>query len=361
MNDSKNQTTAQVDRKSRFVTKAWYVALWSEELPEGRLISQTIMNIPVVLFRQGNGQPAALLDRCPHRFAPLSMGHLLPESTVQCPYHGLEFSAAGVCTKNPHPPNRIPAGAHVRAFQVIEKYSMVWIWMGEGSGDPADIPDYSFIDQAPSIHITDPGYLNVKAHYELVVYNLMDLSHVVYVHPGILGSAQIVASEIEIQQTAQTVTVKRVARNVETPGMFKMMSTEIEDHGDSFTEITWYAPSNLFLRTGSCPTGAPQESGTGYLAIHLLTPETDRTTHYRYSAVRWNVQTKGEAENIEIRRKIAELRTFAFTEQDAPIIEAQQRRIDSAYDNLNPILLSIDGGPRRCQQILEKVLHAESP
>ncbi|MFZ9989989.1 MAG: Rieske 2Fe-2S domain-containing protein [Burkholderiaceae bacterium] len=353
-------STGKTHQSNRFVKNAWYVALWSEELPKGQLVSQTIMNIPVVLFRQADGRPAALLDRCPHRFAPLSMGQLLPDNTVQCPYHGLEFSAAGACTRNPHPPNRIPATAQVQTFGVIEKYSMIWVWMGEGPGDPNDIPNYSFIDQAEPLHVTDPGYLKVKAHYELVVYNLMDLSHVVYVHPGILGSDQIVTSDINIQQTPRTVTVSRVARDVETPAMFRMLAPGNLERGDSFTEITWYAPSNLFLRTGSCQTDSPQETGTGYLAIHLLTPETDRTTHYRYTAVRWNVLTETEADNVEIRKKIAELRTYAFAKQDAPIIEAQQQRLDMSSENLDPVLLSIDGGPRRCQLAIDRLLEAEN-
>ena len=86
------------------------------------------------------------------------------------------------------------------------------------------------------------------------------------------------------------------------------------------------------LVTGICTPGAVPESGTGYHAIHMLTPETDSTTHYFFTAVRFNVQTADEALNREIQDKISTTRRFAFEEQDAPVIEAQQLMIDSAHD-----------------------------
>jgi hypothetical protein len=63
--------------------------------------------------------------------------------------------------------------------------------------------------------------------------------------------------------------------------------------------------------------GAVPESGTGYHAIHMLTPETDRTTHYFFTAVRFNVLTAVDELNAQIRDKISTTRWFAFEEQDA--------------------------------------------
>ena len=100
--------------------------------------------------------------------------------------------------------------------------------------------------------------------------------------------------------------------------------------------MRWMAPSNMRLVTGICMPGAAPESGTGYHAIHMLTPETDSTTHYFFTAVRFNVQTSDEALNREIQDKISTTRRFAFEEQDAPVIEAQQAIIDSALDAGRP-------------------------
>lgn len=355
------KTAGEGPGTTRMIRNAWYVGLWSSELPAGKLVAKKILGEPVVFFRKEDGRPAAMIDRCSHRFVPLSMGTLLPGDRVQCPYHGLEFAGDGKCVKNPHPPCTIPPAAHLRSFPVVERHSMVWIWMGDQPADPGLIPDYGVIDSSPPLHVTDPGYLNIKANYELIVNNLLDLSHVVYLHAGILGSAGIVESEVEVETKGDVVQVSRFAKDVETPGMFKMMAPEGElERGDSFTAIAWYAPSNLLLKTGSCKTGQPQDSGTGYVAIHLLTPETERTTHYRFTAVRWNVLTQGDELNEKIRQKIAELRLFAFAEQDGPVVEAQQRRMDESAVDLQPVLLKIDAGPVRCKRVLDRLLSEDA-
>jgi phenylpropionate dioxygenase-like ring-hydroxylating dioxygenase large terminal subunit len=350
---TETRTVSQVPR-SRFVKNAWYVGLWGNELPAGKMVHQTIIAEPVVFFRKEDGTPAAILDRCPHRFAPLSMGLLLAGDRVQCPYHGLQFAADGQCVENPHHPCTISSNLHLPAFTVVEKYSLIWIWMGDRPADPSDIPSvYSCLDTHPPEHITDAGYINIKAHYELIVNNLLDLSHAVYLHDGSLGNADIIASDVDVEVKGDVITVSRIAKDVAQPGMFKMLGI---DWGDSWTSISWYAPSNLYLITGGSPTGQPKETGTGYLGIHLLTPETERTTHYRYTAVRWHVVTEGDELNEHLRQKIYQMRSFAFAEQDKPIIEAQQRLMDDATTDIKPALLSIDIGPSRYKRVLDRLL-----
>jgi vanillate O-demethylase monooxygenase subunit len=119
------------------------------------------------------------------------------------------------------------------------------------------------------------------------------------------------------------------------------------------------APSTMRLLTGICTPGAVPESGTGYHAIHMLTPETDRTTHYFFTAVRFNVQTTDDTLNRQIQDKISTTRRFAFEEQDAPVIEAQQEIIDSALTPVDPIILAIDVGPVRYKRILQKMIERE--
>jgi vanillate O-demethylase monooxygenase subunit len=123
--------------------------------------------------------------------------------------------------------------------------------------------------------------------------------------------------------------------------------------------IRWMAPSNLLLQTGVAMPGVPREKGTGYWVIHFLTPETDATTHYHFTAVRWNVQTKGEALNRELIDKIGAGRLYAFAEQDAPVIEAQQAAIDQSPDPVDMTMLSIDVGPMRYKRILERLIREE--
>ncbi len=338
----------------QFVTNCWYVALWASELPADGLVARTLLGRPVLLFRRQDGTPAAMDDTCSHRFAPLSMGKKLPGDRIQCPYHGLEFNADGRCVHNPHGNGAIPQAAHLRGYTLVERHQMIWIWMGERPADPSKIPDYSCLDAADPLHATDPGYMMMNAHYELVIDNLLDLSHISYLHAGILGSAGTIVADIEVTQNDDIITVARRSTDGETPGMLKMMGAV--EQGDQWTVISWMPPSCLLLNFGCGPTGRPMEEGTGYYAIHLLTPETDRTTHYCFSAVRWNVQTTDRALNEEVRGNIAKMRRFAFVEQDGPVIEAQQRRMDAATTPLQPVLLSIDAGPVQYQRILRRML-----
>lgn len=354
------ENKAKAIPEDRFVRNAWYVGLWADELPEGKLVHQTILNEPVVFFRKEDGSPAAIVDRCSHRFAPLSMGKLLPGNRVQCGYHGLEFDSMGKCVHNPHGNCSIPAASHLKGYPVVERHKFIWIWMGDGVADPSKIPDYSCLDTSPDEHITDAGYLMIKAHYELIVDNLLDLSHTTYVHEGILGNSDTVVADIAVEQAGDVITVARPSKDTVTPGMLQMLSPQGYERGDQWSTISWYAPSNLILEYGVSKVGEAKEKGTGYLALHLITPETPRSTHYRFRAVRWNVQTEGDENNEKIRAKIGELRTFAFAEQDAPIIEAQQRRMDSASDPLVPTLLAIDAGPVRYRRVLDRMLSEEN-
>jgi vanillate O-demethylase monooxygenase subunit len=342
-----------------FLRNTWYVAMFSGDLAPGQLVHRTILNEPVLFFRKEDGSVAAMTNRCSHRFLPLSMGKLLPGNRVQCLYHGVEFGADGRCVKNPHGNGISPPAAHLKSYPVVERHTLIWIWMGDKAADPATIPDYSCLDDRPTLHVTRPGYLKVAANYQLIVDNLLDLSHISYVHAGILGNADTAAAEPVVDQKGDVLSVTRNSKNAETPGILKMMSSpDFVERGDQWQTMCWYPPSNMLLEFGASKTGEPKERGTGYFAIHFLTPETERTTHYHYTAARWNVLTDDE-QNAKIRDKIYEMRTFAFAEQDLPVIEAQQVSMDQAGKDLMPVLLSIDAGPVRYRKVLDRLLSEE--
>src|ERR1035437_2598834 len=88
---------------SRYLCNAWYVAGFADEFTPEKLIARTLLDQPIVMFRNETGSITALADRCPHRFAPLSAGRVCDGGrSVRCGYHGLEFGADGRCTRNPH-------------------------------------------------------------------------------------------------------------------------------------------------------------------------------------------------------------------------------------------------------------------
>lgn len=77
-----------------------------------------------VLFRDGSGRPAALVDTCPHRFSPLSKGRVAEDGRLQCPYHGWRFDAEG---RGANPSQPELKHCDVRSFQVVERWGYLWL------------------------------------------------------------------------------------------------------------------------------------------------------------------------------------------------------------------------------------------
>jgi vanillate O-demethylase monooxygenase subunit len=199
----------------------------------------------------------------------------------------------------------------------------------------------------------------VRANYQLLIDNLLDLSHTCYLHAGVLGNADTVGAEIKVEQDGDDVLVGRHSHNAAPPGILSPFWPGHPLKVDVFNRVRWMAPSALKLISGLTAPGAAWESGTGLHAIHMLTPETQTTTHYFFTAVRWNIRTQDAALNRQMQSKIAELRRYAFEAEDAPIIEAQQRRIAVASRTLEPMILPIDAGPMRYKRVLAKMIEAE--
>ena len=116
-----------------FARNQWYCAAWSNEV--GReLLGRTILNEPIVLYRTEAGEAVALSDRCVHRRFPLSLSRLEGDNVV-CGYHGFTYDCTGACVYVPGQA-RIPRTARVKKYPVVEKDTIVWVWIGDD--DKAD-------------------------------------------------------------------------------------------------------------------------------------------------------------------------------------------------------------------------------
>ncbi len=345
-----------------WLKNVWYAAIWSEQLALGAVLSRTLLNQRIVMFRDAAGRPKALLDRCPHRFAPLSAGKVLDDGRIQCGYHGLEFDGTGRCVNNPHGDGKIPSAAVVPAFSLAEKHSLIWIWMGDAPPDPARIPDFRIFDDAPPLHVAERGELVLAADYRLITDNLLDLSHASYLHSGSLGNVEMASvTKTEVTQVGDCVHVSRRSPNVPMPGIGALMSGGDTGLVDKWNEIEWHPPGNMLLRQGVCAPGEPESTGTGYFGVHLLTPQTEKTTRYLFSAVRFNVRETDPAESARVREQISVIRRQAFELQDEPIIEEQARIIEEMGEHpLRPALLAIDAGAVRFRRVLDALIAREA-
>jgi len=343
-----------------FLRSTWYAALWAKDLGPKEILSRKFLDEPVVLYRKPDGGVTALRDVCPHRHAPLHLGVVRDDGNLQCGYHGLEFDESGTCVRNPHGSGRIPAQACVRAYPVVERHSLIWIWMGEQAADPGLIPEFSILDPESGYQISRRDWLLMEANYELITDNLLDLSHTAFLHEGILGSEETIKADLSMEQNGDQLKVNRLVPDCPVPGFFDMMYKRNNQKIDLWADIRWDPPGCMMNDTGVTDPGAPRSQGTGIYGTHFLTPETDRTTYYLFAAARMNPVSWGEPLDTEIQEKVADLRRYAFEHQDQVMIRGQQRVMDELPADEQPVLLEIDSGPTRYRRILEKLMRAEN-
>lgn len=312
-----------------------------------------------MLFRRLDGEAAAIADQCAHRFAPLSRGKLCGEH-VECPYHGLRYDHAGTCVENPHGSGRIPSALHITSYPVVERHTLAWIWIGDDYADPDLIPDFSHLDEGAPGVVSKRDWMELDVDYRLMSDNLLDLSHVNFLHDGILGHPGKIDAEVEITERGdRQVTVTRLNHDVAPARIFDMMWRNDGANVDAWAEMRWDAPGNLRNHAGVCEPGGRREDGLMIIGSHLLTPITATRVRYHIAAVR--IGDAPGQDDAETAEQLTLLRRFAFEEQDRPMVEAQQRAYDRAGgpDALKPVMLSIDSGPLRARRKLDALIAAE--
>lgn len=334
-----------------FLQNAWYMAAWADEVGPDALLSRTILSKRIVFYRGTDGAVLALADRCSHRFVPLSMGQRHGDE-LQCPYHGLRFGPGGQCTRNPHGDGRIAPNAAIRAFPTQEAGLMIWVWMGDAAlADPALIPDYTLLAAAPETGRMR-GMLHVAANYQLLSDNIMDLSHVDYLHADTLGGGSISRSNAGVKEEDRTVTITWQVDSDNVPPAFAREMPDPATPARQRTQVTWTAPSAMAL---TIEIERPDDSPVGATAFHIMTPETLTTTHYFYANCRSFRQHDAEYNAI-----VTKVITHVFMEEDKPMVEAQQHAIGSAeLMDLKPLVLSPDTGAIRARRKLAAMIRAE--
>lgn len=348
-----------------FLRNTWYVAMWGTDLDIGQVVQRTILDEPIAIYRKSDGTVAAITDQCAHRFAPLSQGTVCGDR-IQCPYHGLQYGPDGSCEHNPHGSGRITPQLRLRSYPVVERHTLLWIWMGDQEPTPDTIPDFSHLDEdAPGI-VSKRDWMIIDVDYRLMADNLLDLSHVNFLHDGLLGHDGLIDAEVEIDERIEpsgitTLAITRTCRDVRPPYLFDLMYRNDAAPVDMWAEMRWNAPGYLRNHAGVTQPGAAREDGMIVIGSHLLTPINERQMAYHIAAVQLGAVAPVADE--EVAETLSRLRRFAFEEQDRPMVEAQQRAYDRAggADAIKPVMLSIDRAPLRARQILNELIAAEQP
>ncbi|MDM0032409.1 aromatic ring-hydroxylating dioxygenase subunit alpha [Variovorax sp. J22P271] len=338
-----------------YLRNSWYVGAWADEIAPEALFHRTLLEEPVLFFRNTQGELKAISDRCSHRFAPLHMGTHCGDS-VACAYHGLRYDASGKCVHNPHQDGAIPAAAKVKAYPLVERHRIAWVWMGDPAlADPSRIPDFSFADDLVPTQMSK-GYTLARSNYQLLSDNIMDLSHVDFLHPTTLGANELSKVKATFADKGDDVQICWWSPNSKAFPGFAAYLPDADALADQWTEVMWHAPGYMRLENGATTAGRPRDEGVNTTNLHLMTPESETSTHYFFLNSR-----DFDVANGPLNDMAAQMLAGVFTNEDKPMVEAQQRYMGTTdLMAAKPVLLPIDAGAMRCRRVLQRLIEKEN-
>ena len=329
-----------------FLKNAWYVAAWSDEVKD-ELHQVRLLDQNVCLYRTEDGKIAALEDACPHRKLPLTKGRKKGDH-VECGYHGLTFDHTGACVWAPGG-GHIPELACVHAYPVHEKYGLIWIWMGDpalaSTDDIIDIPNYD----DPAWGINRGAAMELECNYLLMCDNLLDPTHVAWVHETSFAQAATKDTPIRVTTTDTGIIVHRWMLDAE-PAPFYKKIVAFDGHCDRLQHYEVRYPCLALIRAVFTPAGTGGPEGTLHPdtfvmdSHNFMTPTSEKETRYYWFQLR-NLRPDDETLSEMMSNDVQQ----AF-EEDRAVLNEVQLGLDHA--RVPPIDLSIDAGQLRFRQQL---------
>lgn len=341
-----------------FVRNCWYMIAWDHEIPQpqanGSIFTRTVLGEPIAVYRSSQGL-VALADRCVHRGAPLSKGRQEGDN-LRCGYHGLVFNPQGQCTEIPGM-DKVPAKACVKRYPVVERNRWIFVWMGEpGKADLKQLPDNFSCDSPDWKNV--PGYMHYDTNYLLICDNLLDFSHLSYVHEKTLGGSLAIA---QARPTVTEVTTEgqrglRLQRSVaEAPSSpFYNRIHPFKGLLDRWWDYEFLLPGTLLMKSGGRPSKT-NTVDTGHVELHscqTVTPETENSTHYFFQQGHKN----GQGDDT-LAQAMHEILIKAFHE-DKDMISAQSACLALAPD-FEMLPLHLDGALTRFRRLIDSEIERE--
>jgi len=338
-----------------FLRNAWYVAGWDREITREPL-RITILGQQLAFYRTESGQPVALEDACIHRRLPLSMGRVRGDH-LECGYHGIIYGTDGRCTHLPGT-RRIPPIARVRSYPTVSRYGLVWVWMG----NPTHAAATTIF---PVEHWDDPSWgrnlgdsMVLACNYLYITDNLLDPTHVAWVHRTSFGNEACEGGTIETTEAPDGVTAWRWMRNVEVAPFYGSL-VRFTGRCDRLQHYEVRYPSHAIIKAVFVPAGHSSILGARHPdamlmdSYNFMTPIDEDHTRYFWFQLRNfspNDATVSEVMDDGVRA--------AFTE-DRRVLEAVHA---SFKQHTGPhIDLAIDRPQLLFRKTLARMIAAESP
>jgi vanillate O-demethylase monooxygenase subunit len=331
-----------------FLSDNWYVAALSAELTT-KPLSRQILDEHVAIFRNESGRVVALADQCPHRGYPLSLGTVVGDQLV-CGYHGFTFDCTGTCVAVPGQ-DRIPSRADVRSYAVVEQGPWVWIWTGRGEAEMSLLPSTPWLVDTENWSSVG-GVAKIDAAFDLLVDNLLDLSHETFLHNGSIGTPEVASTPIEVEadEDSRVVRVFRHMNSVDCPPFYSR-TTGLEGKVDRWQDIEYSPPGYYLLHSRIAPVGQPPlPDGTDDHAFHMkifygVTPSTEDSV-YDF----WALARDFCVNDDEIDRFLEKMQT-GVVQEDVDALNILQIRT-SRVPEVNEVSIKIDRGGLSARRML---------
>lgn len=278
------------DADTPFIHDAWYVIAEAREVARTPL-ARTALGTSILLYRTEAGAVVALQNRCCHRSFPLVHGRLDGDCIV-CGYHGLRYDATGRCVEIPMQTS-VPSSVRVRAYRTEERGPFVWIWMGDAAkADPATLPHQEWISSADWDQRW--GYLYVQGSYVHLHENLLDLSHLSFLHANSFGTPEYARAPVETKIDGELIEVWRHVECRLPPIYAEPLGWQgeraLRSSGSRFVSPGLHVNTGIFRNLDRPEKNVVQPN---IRVAQVITPETARSTHY------WTLQARNFARGDE--------------------------------------------------------------
>ena len=308
------------------VRNEWYVVAFSHEVDSVRPLLRFCCGDRIVLFRTAEGAPVALHDRCPHRGSPLSLGKIA-EDTLQCPYHGFRYAASGRCVRVPSQATILPE-LSVHSYPAAERGGFVWVWPGAAeAADPALLPDcFDFGLDRPGWTASPYLMLEIKANYALLFENLLDTSHISFLHGTALDGGRMATSTFRIESEGKIVRIIRELKgDTPTPSNTKQYGLNGITLFDRQLMSIAYLPNLHIIRNTFTFPERPGHPPHVRINVMPITPSRENE-HYQFLTLTTSYPESHPPELVEGMR--------AVLTEDLVVLEA----IQALYDEGGPYL-----------------------
>lgn len=183
----------------------WYIACLSKELGAKRPLRRVIYDQPLALFRDSEGHPVCVPDRCLHRHAQISQGMVI-DGCLACPYHGWTYGSDGrVVTVPSMGGEKPPADLKLPQRPAVEQDECIWVWMGDSK--PSGSPPFRFPRFTSSRHGHYFMITDFDGEVTNLVENFLDVPHTVFVHKTWFRKAASQRVPITVETTGDEVLV----------------------------------------------------------------------------------------------------------------------------------------------------------